>query len=66
MKTMVHQNWKQARRHGSRGSGVLVVLVLMGCMAVLIMANTSTLNTLKGELKRIDRQQQKKFGALPR
>ena len=44
-----------------RGSSVLIILVLLACMAMLILANTSTLHALKQELKLIDRHQQKKF-----
>jgi type II secretory pathway component PulK len=50
------------RSRRRRGSSVLVILVLLACMAMLITANTSALHVLKQELKRIDKQQQKKFG----
>ncbi|MEY2408297.1 MAG: hypothetical protein QOF48_967 [Verrucomicrobiota bacterium] len=47
------------------GSSVLVILVLLACMVMLISANTSTLHTLRQELKRIDKEQQKKFSPHP-
>lgn len=43
-------------RH-QRGSTVLIILFLLGCMAMLITINTSNLHVLKQELKRIEKQQ---------
>jgi len=40
----------------------MVVLVLLGVMAILVIANTTTLHQLRQELNRIDKQQQKKYG----
>ena len=44
-----------------RGSAMLVVLTLTILVASLIVANSFVLSTLRRELKRIDRDQQKKF-----
>jgi type II secretory pathway component PulK len=60
MKTKADHPFAAARR---RGSAVLVILVLLACMMALIAANSTTLYTLKQELKLIDKHQQKKFGA---
>ena len=49
----------RARR---RGSSVLIILVFLTCMAVILAANSTALSLLKQELKRIDRQQQQKYG----
>jgi len=46
----------------NRGSAVMVVLVLLGVMAILVIANTTTLHQLRQELDQIDKQQQKKYG----
>lgn len=45
-----------------RGSAVLIVLVLLGCMTVFVITNTQTLRSLKQELKLLDDRQQKKYG----
>ena len=44
------------------GSAVLIVMVLLGIMVVMVIANTTTLHLLSQELSRIDRQQHKKYG----
>jgi type II secretory pathway component PulK len=44
-----------------RGSAMIVVLTLIILIAALIMANGYILTGLRTELKRIDRDQQKKF-----
>jgi type II secretory pathway component PulK len=44
-----------------RGSAVLLVLVLVAVMVMVSMSNTDTLDSLKKELKLIDRQQQEKY-----
>src|SRR5438552_3763628 len=49
-----------AVQRSNRGSAVMVVLVLLGVMAVLVIANTTTLHQLRQELDQIDKQQQKK------
>ena len=44
-----------------RGSAMLVVLTLTILIASLVVVNSFELRRLRGELKRIDQQQQKKF-----
>ncbi len=46
----------------SRGSAVLIVVVLLGCIALLLYANTKTLFLLKEELKLLNAKQQVKYG----
>ena len=46
----------------TRGSAVLIILVLLACMAIILAANSAMLHSLKQELKLIDQQQQKKYG----
>ena len=56
---------QSSRNHpstASRGSAVLIILVLLACMAIILAANSATLASLKQELKLIDQQQQKKYG----
>lgn len=48
-----------------RACAILVVLVLLGAMALLVVANTTTLHLLNQELDQIDKQQQKKYGQGP-
>jgi hypothetical protein len=48
-----------------RGSAVLIVLVLVAIMVIVSMSNIDTLDSLKKELKLIDRQQQEKYGQGP-
>jgi hypothetical protein len=45
-----------------RGSAILVVMVLLGVMILMVIANTTTLHLLRQELDQIDKQQQKKYG----
>ena len=61
MKIPPHNRSAVSRSRRRRGSSVLVILVLMAFLVMWIASNTSTLHVLKQELKRIDRQQQKKF-----
>lgn len=56
------------RRHHPHGRGsrqqasaVLVVLVLLACLALFLLANSSALHHLSQELKQVDRQQMKKY-----
>lgn len=56
------QTARFAMGRSNRGSAVMVVLVLLGVMAILVIANTTTLHQLRQELNRIDKQQQKKYG----
>jgi Tfp pilus assembly protein PilX len=44
-----------------RGSAMIVVMTFIVLLTALIVANSFTLSTLSKELKRIDRNQQKKF-----
>lgn len=44
-------------QHRSRASAVLVVLVLLASMAIMLYANTQTLNVLRKELKVLDQKQ---------
>jgi Tfp pilus assembly protein PilX len=44
-----------------RGSAMIVVLTLTILIATLVVANSFELSRLRGELKRIDLEQQKKF-----
>ena len=44
-----------------RGSAMLVVLTLTVLVAALVVVNSFALGLLGRELKRLDRQQQKKF-----
>ncbi len=44
-----------------RGSAMLIVLTLTILIATLVVVNSFELSRLRGELKRIDQQQQKKF-----
>jgi hypothetical protein len=44
-----------------RGSAMLIVLTLTILIASLVVVNSFELSRLRGELKRIDHQQQKKF-----
>jgi Tfp pilus assembly protein PilX len=44
-----------------RGSAMIVVLTLIILITTLAMANSYVLSGLRTELKRIDRDQQKKF-----
>ena len=46
----------------TRGSAILVVMVLLGVMVLIVMANTTTLHQLHQELDKIEKQQQKKYG----
>ena len=46
----------------SRGSAVLIVVVLLGCIALLLYANTRTLYLLKEDLKLLNMKQQVKYG----
>lgn len=50
------------RSAASRGSAILIILVLLACMAIMLAANSALLHSLKQELKLIDQQQQKKYG----
>lgn len=55
------------RRHrNSRGSTVLIIIVLLACMAMILAVNSTALALLKQELKAMDRQQQQKYGQDPR
>ena len=45
-----------------RGSSVLIVLTLLACMAIIIVANSTTLHLLKEEIKLTDKHQQAKYG----
>jgi len=56
------QTTRFAVQRSNRGSAVMVVLVLLGVMAILVIANTTTLHQLRQELDQIDKQQQKKYG----
>jgi hypothetical protein len=49
-----------ARPQGRNGSSVLVVLVLLGAMSVILLANSITLRWLKAEILRVEQQQQQK------
>ena len=44
-----------------RGTAMIVVLAFIVLVTALIVANSFTLSVLSRELKRIDRDQQKKF-----
>jgi Tfp pilus assembly protein PilX len=48
-----------------RGSAMLVVLTLTILIATLVVVNSFELSRLRGELKRIDHEQQKKFAPAP-
>ena len=51
-----------SRPLSKRGSAILVVMVLLGVMILMAVANTTTLHLLRQELDQIDKQQQKKYG----
>jgi len=53
---------KRQTRQATRGSAVLVVMVLLACIATIVVANTQTLFLLKQELKHIDQKQQQRYG----
>ena len=57
------RGWKT--RSLERGSAVLIVLVLLACMVIMAASNISTLDSLKKDLKLIDREQQEKYGQGP-
>ena len=50
---------QNARVVGSRGSAVLIILILISAMALIILANCTTLHWLKREILRIEERQQK-------
>ncbi len=63
MRTRIFKASKRNHRSAaSRGSAVLIILVLLACMAIMLAANSAMLHSLKQELKLIDQQQQKKYG----
>jgi hypothetical protein len=48
---------------GRHASAILVVLILVVVMGSIIVANTQVLDRLDRELRQLDRQQKKKYGA---
>ncbi len=54
------------RSDKKRGSAVLVVLALLGCIVLLLYANSKTLYLLKEEIRLLDLQQQAKYGQTAR
>ena len=48
-------------RGATRGSAVLVVLVLLACLASMLVASSSALHAMKQELKLLDERQLKKY-----
>jgi hypothetical protein len=55
-----------AGRKARRGSSVLIILALLACMAIMVVANATTLALLKQELRVIDQRQQQRYGQSPR
>jgi len=55
-----------AGRKAQRGSSVLIILALLACMAIIVVANSTTLALLKQELRVIDQRQQQRYGQSPR
>jgi hypothetical protein len=53
-------------RRSQSGVSLLVILALLACMAIMLAANSTALSLLKAEIKRIDRQQQLKYGQSAR
>ena len=49
----------------SRGSALLVVLVLLAVMVLLTYVNSITLHVLKQEINLVDKKQQRKYGQNP-
>ena len=45
----------------AQGSAVFIVLVLLACLAVMLVANSTTLHVFKQELQQIDEKQKMKF-----
>ncbi len=57
-----------AKHHAAkkRGSAVLVVVIFLGCIALLLYANSKTLAMLKEDLKLLNAKQQIKYGQSAR
>jgi hypothetical protein len=53
---------KQGKAARERGTAVLIVIVLLGCIALLLYANTRTLATLRQELMLLNTKQLVKYG----
>jgi type II secretory pathway component PulK len=53
---------RRPRRSRTRGSAVLVVMILLAVLAVFVAVNTQTLHQLKAELKLIEQKQQARYG----
>ena len=47
--------------HAAQGFAVFIVLVLLACLAVMLVANSTTLHVFKQELQQIDEKQKVKF-----
>jgi type II secretory pathway component PulK len=45
-----------------RGSAVILVLTMLAVLSVLVLVNGDTIQRLRGELRRIDEQQQERLG----
>jgi hypothetical protein len=48
---------KLSPAHSQRGSAVLILLALLGLMTALILVNSTTLKTLRGELRLVEQRQ---------
>ena len=57
-----HARFPGYRRAKTRGSAVLIILVLLACIGVLMAANSDALAALKQELRLLDQNQMKKYG----
>jgi len=49
-----------------RGSSVLIIFTLLACMAIIVVANSTTLALLKQELRATDQKQQRRYEQSPR
>lgn len=65
MKTRCSVGFPRRRPTTTRGSAVLIVLVLLGCIGVLMAVNSDALAALKQQLRLIDQHQLKKYGPAP-
>jgi hypothetical protein len=53
-----------ASRHGERGSLVIMLMILLAIMLVYVHANVRTLDTLKAEIKVVEKRQIKRLATI--
>lgn len=54
-----------ARKRRRDGSAVLIIMLLLGLMLIFVGANVKTLQSLRGELKLIERRQIQRIQRVP-